>query len=203
MNKRPWHPLPLLPLSTHTPASLVGVGEAGPQTESSAETAPHQLHLHTAKDGKVISTLRETQKAFRKPTGCTKVARALGGSSSASGPSPRAQPSLGEEWRALTGGLARAISGGSRSNSNRSSRGSGRRAREIARRRQAARAIRPGAAGPAGPGRAAAPYSIRPAPPAPGPHPPPPRLPLPFVLNSTGLQQRSGLGRSARRGWIP
>jgi hypothetical protein len=45
--------------------------------------------------------------------------------------------------------------------------------------------------------------AFAPPPPAPGPHPPPPRLPLPFVLNSTGLQQRSELGRSARRGWVP
>lgn len=145
---------------------------------------------------------RETQKAFRGSTALR--CRALGGSSSASGPSPRAQPSLGEEWRALTGGLARAISCGGRRSSNRSSRGSGsRRAREIARRRQAARAIRPGAAGPAGPGWATAPYSIRPAPAGARTAPPPPRLPLPFVLNSTGQQQPSGLGRSARRGWIP
>lgn len=81
-------------------------------------------------------------------------------------------PGAAGRRRALTGGRgAHASSGGGQSSRSRGSR----RARGAAPRSRAARAIRPGAAGPAGPLRAAAPYSLRPAPAPP---------PAPFVLNS-------------------
>lgn len=128
------------------------------------------------------------------PEGCSRLTGAPpGGSALPMGPA-RVPGAAGLRW-ALTGGLARASSGGGGSGSSSSSRSRG--ARGAAQWSQAARAIRPGAAGPAGPRRAAAPYSLCPAPGPPRARPPPP-----FVLNSRGRRPPPGWGRWPRRGWI-
>lgn len=207
----------------HTPTSAAGAPRRGfPRCEGACVRRPPS----PASPARAIPRRRREQRTTCTPpgtgsslpitppgtpkrlwiTGGSRVPRAPRGSSSVSGPSPRARHPEARSGRrrrrrALTGGRgAHASSGGG--GKSRRSRGSSR-ARGAAPRSRVARAIRPGAAGPAGPLRATAPYSLRSAPAPP---------PAPFVLNSprraataaarlgeVERELRAGSGPGARR----
>lgn len=177
MNRRPCNHS-LCYLAPHTAQHLqLGRRGAGPHAgrgrASSAESRLTSLsdpgagstYTPPGTGSSLSFTSTGTQKAFRG-TGHSRPPRAppwvqLGHWAQPACPTPPRRGAV-DRRRALTGGRGAQASSGGGGSSNSAS--GSRRARRTAPRSRVARAIRPGAAGPAGPRRAAAPYSLRPAP---------------------------------------